>query len=106
MRGVYLTFFTPERAEHAGILLYEWLLEQAKGIGLHGGTAVRAVSGFGRHGRLHEEGFFELAPDLPVEVSFAASEEEAEKLLGLLRAAKLRVFYTRLPVEFGVLGEE
>jgi PII-like signaling protein len=106
MRGVYLTFFVTERGKHRGDLTYEWLLSQARELGLHGGTAVRATAGFGRHGRLHEETFFELAPELPVEVSFAVTEEEAEKLLGAVRAAGLKLFYTRSPVEFGVTGED
>jgi len=28
--------------------------------GISGGSAFRAVAGFGRHGKLHEETFFEL----------------------------------------------
>lgn len=104
MKGVYINFFVTERAEHDGILLYVWLLQQAKKIGLHGGTAVRGVAGFGRHGKMHEESFFELAPDLPVEVGFVATESEVEKLLGVIESARLRILYTRDPIEFGVTG--
>lgn len=106
MRGVYLTFFVTERARHGGDLTYDWLLDKARKLGLHGGTAVRATAGFGRHGRMHEETFFELAPELPVEVSFALTEEQAQKLLDAVRAEGLKLFYTRFPVEFGVTGED
>ena len=37
------------------------VLEQAKKQGVRGGSAFRAIAGFGRHGILHEEHFFELA---------------------------------------------
>lgn len=103
MQGVYLKFYVTEHKEHDGILLFEWLLEQAKKSGFHGGTAMRAEAGFGRHGKLHEETFFELAADLPVEVSFVVSEEEAERFLALLRTEKLELFYVRFPVEYGTI---
>lgn len=106
MPGVYLTFFVTERGKHHGELTYDWLLAKARELGLHGGTALRATAGFGRHGRMHEETFFELAPELPVEVSFAVSEEEAQKLLDAVRAEGLKLFYTRSPVEFGITGED
>ncbi len=104
MQGVCLKFFVGENQRHEGVLLFEWLLEQAKKTGIGGGTALRAVAGFGRHGRLHEETFFELAGDLPVEVEFLLSEEQAGSLLDLLRAHHLRLFYVKMPAEYGVAG--
>ena len=41
--------------------------------------------------------------DLPVEVTFAVSDEEAQKLLDLVRAEKLSLFYVKLPIEFGTI---
>ncbi|MDP3481950.1 MAG: DUF190 domain-containing protein [Sulfuricella sp.] len=102
MQGICLKFFVNESQRHHGKLLYEWLLEQAKGMGIGGGTALRAVAGFGRHGRLHEEAFFELAGDLPVEIEFLVSTEQAERLLALLRGENLRLFYVRMPAEYGI----
>lgn len=102
MQGICLKFFVSESQRHHGKLLYEWLLEQAKGMGIGGGTAIRAIAGFGRHGRLHEEAFFELAGDLPIEVEFLVSDEQAERLLALLRDENLRLFYARMPAEYGI----
>ena len=59
--GTYLRFYTHENRKHHHVLLYEWLLEQAKKCGIHGGSAFRAIAGYGRHGVLHEQHFFELA---------------------------------------------
>lgn len=102
MNGTYLRFYVHENHKHHGMLVYEWLLETAKKSGIHGGSAFRAIAGFGRHGVLHEQHFFELAGDLTVEVEFLLSEEQAEMLLGVLRREQVRVFYARVPAEFGV----
>lgn len=104
MQGVHLKFYVQENRRHHGILAYEWLLQEAKRLGLHGGSAFRAIAGFGRHGRLHEEHFFELAGDLSVEVSFALTEEEAGQLLAHLAGEQLKLFYLKLPLEMGVVG--
>ena len=103
MTGTFLKFYVHENHRHHGILLYEWLLEHAKKMGIHGGTALRAIAGFGRHGILHEQHFFELAGDLPIEVEFVVNDAEAESLLNLVKQEKIQVFYMRMPVEYGLL---
>jgi PII-like signaling protein len=104
MQGISLNFYVHEQRNHQHILIYEWLLEQAKSIGIQGGSAFKAIAGFGRHGVLHEDHFFELAGDLPVEVKFIVSEEQADKLLALVRNENLTLFYVKMPVEYGILG--
>lgn len=103
MKGTYLRFYVLERRKVHGIAGYEWLLETARKAGVVGGTAFRAMAGFGRGGVMHEDSFFELAGDVPVEVGFALSDEQAEQLLQRVREAKLPLFYVRGPVEFGVI---
>ena len=49
---------------------------------------------------------FELAGNLPVEVVFVVGEEEAARLLELVRQEKIRVFYVLMPAEFGVVNGE
>jgi PII-like signaling protein len=104
-RGICLKFYVSEYREHKGILVFEWLLERARKFGLEGGTAMRAVAGFGRHGTLHEETFLELSVDLPVEVSFVLSEEDAALFLDLLQTENIDLFYVKFPVEYGFLAE-
>lgn len=106
MQGSFLRFYMQENRKHHGILLYEWLLETAKKAGIHGGSAFRAIAGYGRHGVLHEQHFFELAGDLPVEVEFLLSDAEADALLELLRREKVRIVYSRSRAELGVLDGE
>ena len=103
--GILLRVFVLERTRHKGALVHEWLLEQAKAMGVSGGAAFREIAGFGRHSRLHDELFFELAGDQPVEVMFAMSEEEADRFLALLKAEKLSLFYIKSRAEFGRIGE-
>jgi uncharacterized protein len=103
MTGALLRFYTHEGRKVGGVLLYEWLLERARALGIQGGTAFKAMAGYGRHGVLHEAKFFELAGDLTVEVEFMVTDEEAAKLLDAVRAAGIRALYARVPAEFGVI---
>jgi PII-like signaling protein len=103
VRGTYLRFYVQENRKHRGVQLYEWLLETAKNAGIHGGSAFRAIAGFGRHGVLHEQHFFELAGDVTVEVEFLLSEDQAELLLDILRREHVSVFYAKVAAEFGML---
>ena len=104
MRGTLLRFYVHENRRHHHLLLYEWLLEQARKLGIHGGSAFRAIAGFGRHGVIHEEHFFELAGDLTVEIDFAVSDEDADRVLDLIRAERISIFYVRMPIEYGVVN--
>jgi len=106
VKGILLRFYLHEFRKHEGKLLYEWLLERAKQTGIHGGSAFRAIAGYGRHGVLHEQRFFELAADLTVEVEFVVTESEAERLLELVRAARIDLFYARIAAEFGAIEGE
>ena len=103
MNGTLLRFYVHEQRMHRHVALYEWLLEQAKALGIRGGSAFRAIAGFGRHGILHEEHFFELAADTTVQIEFAVTDEEAGRLLDLLRRERISVFYARVPAEFGAI---
>ena len=46
MNGCFLKFYVAEKRRHHHHLAYEWLLEEAKRFGLHGGSAFRALAGF------------------------------------------------------------
>jgi uncharacterized protein len=106
MQGSYLKFYVHEKQRHRGRLTWEWLLEQANGLGIRGGSAFRAMAGFGRDRMLHESTFFELAGTLTVEVEFVVTDAEAERLLQLLEAAGVRLFYARVPASFGLINPD
>jgi len=106
IEGVRLYFYAHLPARHDGMLLSEWLLEQARRQGIGGGSVFRATAGFGRHGVLHEEAFFELADDLPVKVEFLLKPDEADALLARVREAGVHVVYATSAIRFGVLGAQ
>lgn len=101
MQGVYLKIFVPEALRNHGDLLYEWILRQAEVIGIPGGTATRAIAGYGRHGHLQEQHFFELAGELPILLEFFAVEAEINQLLELLKTDSNSLFYIKLHAESG-----
>jgi len=106
MQGALLRFYLGEQRRHHGVLLWEWLLEKANGIGILGGCAFRAIGGFGRHHAVHEDRFFELAGSAGVAVEFIASDEGIEQLLALIHDEKIRLFYARTPVDLGIINPD
>jgi PII-like signaling protein len=97
-----LSFYTSEKQHHSDMPLYEWLLEEARAMGVHGGSAFRAIAGFGRHGRMHEDTFFELAGELAVKVEFVLDDVTAEKLVDRIRQLNMNVYYLKQRVDDGI----
>ncbi len=106
MQGTYLKFYAHEYLTHQHTPVYSWLLEQAGNIGIQGGWVFKAIAGFGRHGIFPKDQLLELANDLPVEVVFMVSDDEAERLLETIRSEGMTLFYVRMPTEFGVINGE
>ncbi len=103
MKYVALKFYVNEKQRLHGRLVYEWLLEEAQKLGVQGGSAYRAVAGFGRHGKMHEETFFELAGEMPVQVEFVVEPALADKISDVVRQHNPGLFYVRHDVEAGVI---
>ena len=103
MQSVYIKFYMAEKQRHNGILLYEWILEEAKKLGAPGGFAFRAIAAFGRHGRMHEETFFELAGEMPVQVEFVLDAALADRFIEGLRSHQLNLFFVRYTVDAGIV---
>jgi PII-like signaling protein len=103
---VYLKFFVIENQRHGGQLLYQWLLREASAMGLPGGSAFRAVAGFGRHHVLHEARFYELAGELPMEVVFVTDRARADQLIAHVAAAGLSLFHSLMAAESGTTGTD
>lgn len=103
-QGVHLYFYCHQREKHGGVLLSEWLLSQSRELGIGGGSVFRAIAGFGRHGVMHEQQFFELADDVTVRVDFLLTDELAERLLQRVREANPELVYARSSTTFAQLG--
>ncbi|CDI01881.1 conserved hypothetical protein [Candidatus Competibacter denitrificans Run_A_D11] len=104
MEGSFLRFYVRGNRRHHGRLLWEWLLEQGNHLGLRGGSAFRAIGGFGRHHQLHEDHFFELAGSVSVEVEFIVSDAEAQRLFELIASENIQLVYALIPARFGMTG--
>jgi uncharacterized protein len=106
MNGSFLRFYVHESHRHHHHLVWEWLMQQANKLGIRGGSAFKAMAGFGRNHVLHEATFFELAGTLAVEVEFIVTEEEAQQLLALIKKENIRLFYAQIPARFGVINPD
>ncbi|OIR04211.1 hypothetical protein GALL_136930 [mine drainage metagenome] len=104
MQSVVLKFYVSEKQHHHNELMHEWLLRLAQRLEIPGGSAFRAIAGYGKHGRMHEETFFELAGNLAVAVEFILDMNDADRLLAAVVAEKLQLHYVRYAVESGTTG--
>jgi uncharacterized protein len=106
MQGSFFRFYVHEDHKHRHRLVWEWLLEEANRLGIRGGSAFRAMAGFGRHHRMREAHFFDVPGKLAIEVEFIVTDEEAAKLLELLHKENVRLFYAHIPARFGVVNPD
>lgn len=105
VHGERIYFYVREGQRHKGLLLYEWMLREARSLGLSGGTAIQSLAGFGRHG-WHEAHFFEESGELPVLCIFVGTTAQLDTLVQVVADAGLSVFYSRHPVQFGITGPQ
>ncbi len=106
MQGSLLRFYVHEYQRVNQRLLWEWLLRQADRLSIHGGVAVRTMAGCGRRQALREQPFMEPTGSFTVQVDFIVDDAEAERLLEVVRQEKIRVFFARLPAQFGILNAD
>lgn len=104
MHGYQLTFFTQQDRTHRGQPLAQWLLQEARDIGINGATLIPASEGFGHDRKIRSTHFFELA-DQPLEITMAVSEIDAERIFKRLTEESIRIFYVKAPIEYGMTGE-
>ena len=104
MNGCQLTFYTEQNRRHGHRTVCEWLLQQANALGIHGATVISCAEGTGHAGAHHVAHVLRLA-DQPVQVILALAADDAERMLAAVKAGHVHVFYTRAPIEFGLLGD-
>ena len=104
MHGYQLTFFTQQDRSHHGLPLAQWLLEEARNLGISGATLISAAEGFGHDRKIRSSHFFELA-DQPIELTMAVSGAEAERLFARLKEEGINIFFVKTPIEFGMTGD-
>jgi uncharacterized protein len=103
VKGYQISFITEQdqRIEHKTVT--EWLMHLAKDLGIGGTTTFAGVEGFGGDGRRHSARFFDLV-DQPIEVMMAVTEQQAAALFEKIAVTETRLFYIKIPVEYGEIG--
>jgi PII-like signaling protein len=105
MKGSQLTVFADNQSHRKGHkTIVEWILDQTKLAGIEGATVIEVSESIDVHGKYHAARFFELV-DQPVVVMVVSDDSRIDALLAHLRQGGVRLFYTRCPVEYEVLGK-
>lgn len=104
MQGYLLRFYTEQKVQYRGKPLSKWLLSIAQQFNIQGATVLSALESMGRQGEIHSSHFFELT-DQPIQVELIVTAQQAEQLLDYLQQQELSLFYVKIPVEFGSLGQ-
>jgi PII-like signaling protein len=106
MKGSQLTVFAANQSHRKNhMTVVHWILDEAKKAGIQGATVIEVAEAIGAHGTYHAARFFELV-DQPVVVTLAAEDAQVNVLLATLKRGGVRLFYTRHPIEYELLGAE
>jgi PII-like signaling protein len=103
MKGYQISFIAEMSQRIEGKPATEWLIHLAKELGCTGATTFAGVESFGSDGRRHSAHFFELV-DQPIEIMIAVTEEQAAALFEKIKVTEARLFYIKVPAEYGELG--
>ena len=105
-KGYQLIFYTEQNRTHHHQPIGEWLFELVRSMKIRGATLTTGVEGIGHDHRVHLVHFFDVT-EQPVVVTMVVSEEECTRLLTHIRGeVDLQLFYVKMPVEFGSIGED
>lgn len=102
--AMLLRIFVGESDRYEGKPLFEWVVRQARQMGLAGATVTRGLMGFGADSRLHTAKILRLSEDLPIVIELVDEEAKLNQLLplldkaiieGLVTMERVRVLYYR-----------
>jgi PII-like signaling protein len=79
--GQLLRIFIGEGNRHEGRPLYEWIVLQAKQMGLAGATVLRGIMGYGANSRIHTSKIMRLSEDLPIIIEIVDTPENLAAFL-------------------------
>ncbi|MET3354343.1 UNVERIFIED_ORG: PII-like signaling protein [Xanthobacter viscosus] len=105
MEGFQIIFYTQQDRMLGLVPLAQWLFDEAKRHAIRGATMTSSLRGLGHDGATHAAGWFDLS-DQPVQVTMIVTPDECERMLEYLRQEHVKVFYMKVPVEFGILGAD
>jgi PII-like signaling protein len=82
--GQLLRIFIGEGNRHEGRPLYEWIVLQAKQMGLAGATVLRGIMGYGANSRIHTSKIMRLSEDLPIIIEIVDTSEKLTAFLSYI----------------------
>jgi len=97
--GHLLRIFIGESDRHEGKPLYEWIVLEARRLGMAGATVLRGLEGYGAHSRLHTAKVLRLSSDLPIVVEIVDTRDKIESLVPVIDAVIGEGLVTIEPVE-------
>ena len=104
MKGFQVEFFTKQDHFHAGKHISDWLIDAARSHGIRGATSFRGDAGFGRNRDIHATHMIDIV-DHSMQITIVVTEEECQRFFASLEKEELHLFYVKIPVEFGKVGE-
>lgn len=76
-----LVIYVTALQHHKGKPVYETIVQFAHRHGCAGATVTKAVSGYGRSGKVHEAHLFSVTEDVPMRIEIVESEQKINALL-------------------------
>ncbi len=101
MQSVQFKLYFDEFTKEGTSPLYEHLLKLAHSMGIEGVTITKGIAGYGRVGKIHEEHFWELGSNVPVEVTMLTTRDQAMALLEKLKEGNIGITYSITECEWG-----
>lgn len=83
-KGSLLRIIIGEESRHKGMPLYEWIVIQARELGIAGATACRGMMGYGKSSRIKTSSILRLSEDLPVIIELVDTREKLIELLNVI----------------------
>ena len=85
-KGVLLRIYIGESDKHGNRPLYEWLVQEAKKVGIAGATVWRGLEGYGAHHTVHSNKILYISTNLPIVVEFIDTNEKIAAFMPFLDA--------------------
>ena len=79
-----LRIFVGDSDKVNGVPIYEYIVLQAKKIGLAGATVFKGFMGYGQSSRLHTAKILRLSEDLPIIIEIVDEKEKIDQFLPTL----------------------
>ncbi len=106
MQGYQISFLTSPDKRHGDRPLAQWLVDLALEMDLCGVSLLDQPIDDDQYRHTPHTGHFPKLKDQCMEIRMTATADKTNVLFEHLVQEKVQVFFTKTPVEFGMLGHE